>query len=173
MQLSQYTASVRPRYLMLLSVMLAQTVIPHSVQQMSMMFSCIGGILFPIDHDPQHVIKDAESQRTRENDQSVYRRCLQRLIQTLQERVKEIVKNRREMHDILVIEPICRVTAYMCATMGTAFSGSDCAIVPVNRASCVDLLREGCSDACGQALLSSRSVLVQQQKARYDDFSYD
>ena len=87
------------------------------------------------------------SHRTRESDQSVYRRCEQRLIQTLQERVKEIVKNRREMHDILVIEPICRVTAYMCATVGTAFSGSDCAIVPVNRASCVGLLREGVGDA--------------------------
>lgn len=167
MQASQYTASVRPRYLMLLSVALAQTVIPHSVQQMSMMFSLYMSFCF------QLVTIYGMSHRTRESDQSVYRRCLQRLIQTLQERVKEIVKNRREMHDILVIEPICRVTAYMCATVGTAFSGSDCVIIPVNRASCVDLLREGCSDACGQALLSSRSVLVQQQKARYDDFSYD
>ena len=141
---------------MLLSVMLAQTVIPHSVQQMSMMFSLYMSFCFQLV-----TISTAQTQhrhRTRENDQSVYRRCEQRLIQILQERVKEIVKNRRETHDILVIEPICRVTAYMCATVGTAFSGSDCAIVPVNRASCVGLLREGCSDACGQASLSSRSV---------------
>lgn len=62
------------------------------------------------------------------------------------------------MCDVLVIESICRVTAYICATVGAAFSGSDCAIVPVNRASYVDLLREGCSDACGQALRGSRSV---------------
>ena len=40
-QLSQYTASVRPRYLMLLSVMLVQTVQPHSVQQMSMAVSLL------------------------------------------------------------------------------------------------------------------------------------
>lgn len=156
MQASQYTASVRPRYLMLLSVMLAQTVIPHSVQQMSMMFSLYMSFCFQLV-----TISTAQTQhrhRTRENDQSVYRRCEQRLIQTLQERVKEIVKNRRETHDILVIEPICRVTAYTCATVGTAFSGSDCAIVPVNRASCVGLLREGVGDACGQALHSSRSV---------------
>lgn len=51
------------------------------------------------------------------------------------------------MCDILVIESICRVTAYICATVGAAFSGSDCAIVPVNRASYVDLLREGVGDA--------------------------
>nr|DAG98619.1 MAG TPA: hypothetical protein [Herelleviridae sp.] len=38
-QTSQYTASVRPRYLMLLSVMLVQTVQPHSVQKMDMVVS--------------------------------------------------------------------------------------------------------------------------------------
>ena len=59
MQLSQYTASVRPKYLMLLSVMLAQTVIPHSVQQMSMMFSCVGRILFPAGYDPRHIVREA------------------------------------------------------------------------------------------------------------------
>lgn len=80
------------------------------------------------------------------------------------------------MHDILVIEPICRVTAYTCATVVTAFSGSDCAIVPVNRASCVDLLREGVGDASYlTASVAQQQVcfLAQQQKARYDDFSYD
>lgn len=172
MQLSQYTASVRPRYLMLLSVMLAQTVIPHSVQQMSMMFSLYVSFCFHLV-----TIRTAQTQhrhRTRENDQSVYRRCLQRLHQTS----KEIVKNHREMHDILVIESICRVTVYMCATVGTAFSGSDCAIVPVNRASCVGLLREGVGDAFLIGAVRRRSsaglfLAQQQQKARYDDFSYD
>ena len=61
--------------------------------------------------------------------------------------IKETVKDRREVCDVLVIESICRVTAYICATVGAAFSGSDCAIVPVNRASYVDLLREGVGDA--------------------------
>ena len=78
------------------------------------------------------------------------------------------------MCDVLVIESICRVTAYICATVGAAFSGSDCAIVPVNRASYVDLLREGCSGTCKQGPLAAGLFLTQQQqKARYDDFSYD
>lgn len=71
---------------MLLSVMLAQTVMPHSVQQMSMVFSLYMSFCF------QLVTIYGMSHRTRESDQSVYRRCEQRLIQSSKEGVKETVK---------------------------------------------------------------------------------